>query len=63
MRMDIRAGTYLLEGYNPKGERMSFTRIKEALLSSILLDSTTFVLKTAYITIARTLFNGQKQSL
>jgi len=45
MRMDFEAGTYLMETDNPEGERMSFTRMEEAPLSSARLDPSAFTRK------------------
>ena len=60
MRMELWVGTYLNWKCNSEGERMSFSRKKEAPLSSALFDSNAFTPKTDHIIVARTLFNWQR---
>ena len=57
MRMDLWVGTYLNWKCNSEGERMSFSRRKEAHLSSALFDPNAFTPKADHIIIARPLFN------
>ena len=61
MRMDLWVGTYLNWKSNPEGERMSFTRRKESLLSSALFDPTILPRKLTII-IARTYSMVKKRS-
>ncbi len=60
MRMDLWVGTYLNWKCNSGGERMSFSRRKEAPLSSALFDPNAFPPKADHIIVARTLFNRQR---
>jgi hypothetical protein len=59
--MDLWVGTYLNWKSNPQGERMSFTRRKESLLSSALFDPTILPRKLTII-IARTYSMVKKRS-
>jgi hypothetical protein len=54
--MDLWAEIYLSWKCNPEGERMSFSRRKEAHLSSALLHISAFIQKACHIVIT-TLFN------
>jgi hypothetical protein len=60
MRIDPWVGTYLNWKCNSEGERMSFSRRKEAPLPSALFDPNAFTLKVDHIIVARTLFNRQR---
>jgi hypothetical protein len=60
MRMDLWVGTDLNWKCNSEGERMSFSRRKEAHLSSALFDPNAFISKAGHIIVARTLFNRQR---
>ena len=60
MRMDLWVGTYLNWQFNSEGERISFSRRKEAHLSSALFDPNAFTPNADHIIVARTLFKRQK---
>jgi hypothetical protein len=58
--MELWVGTYLNWKSNPQGERMSFSRRKESLLSSALFDPNDFTAKANHHH-RQNLFNGQKE--
>ena len=60
MRMDLWVGTDLNWKCTSEGERMSFSRKKEAHLSSARFDRNAFTLKADHIIVARTLSNRQR---
>jgi hypothetical protein len=57
--MGLWVGTSLIWKCNPEGKGMSFTRKKEAHLSSVLFDTSALTPKASPI-LARTLFNCQR---